>query len=159
MARSVSTLSFFALILSGLLLCESLHAQQLNSDQERAAQELFGNVMSPYCVARSLRDCPSTAAHELKDKIRARIAAGENPESIVASLEQTYGDKIRAVPAARGFGLVAWLAPLGFLILGGVVIFTWIRMKGASTAEAPTDAGESLDPETEARIRDELSKL
>ena len=38
-------------------------------------------------------------------------------------LYSVYGDEIRAVPPARGVGLLAWLAPFFFLVIGVVLIF------------------------------------
>ena len=142
----------------GLSMLAAVSAQaELDPAKEAQAQEIFGSVMSPYCVARSLRDCPSSAAHELQDQIREKIAAGVSSETIMQELLTTYGQKIRATPNASGFGLIGWLAPIGFAVLGIIILVSWLarRSDKAAVASAP----QSLDPELEKRIKDELSRF
>lgn len=132
-------------------------AVELNPEQEAEAQEIFGLVLSPFCAARSLKDCPSGSAHELQDQIRERIAAGASRDQIFTDLIVTYGEKIRAVPQRSGFGLIGWLAPLIFAGTGLLILLAWLlRQKPQNVIAPPTTP--TLDKETEDRIKKELER-
>ena len=86
--------------------------------------EIAAEINSPFCPGRLLRDCPSTAAHSLKEQIKERLAKGESKSQIREALIEQYGSDINPLPETAGFGLVAWLAPvffLGFSLLGGLL--------------------------------------
>jgi cytochrome c-type biogenesis protein CcmH len=89
---------------------------------EPVAQSIFTTVMSPYCPGKLLSDCPSAKASELKHLIRDELAQGKSKEEVLLKLQDEYGaETLRAVPEASGFGLLAWLAPILFLV-GGLVL-------------------------------------
>ena len=108
--------------------------------------------MSPYCPGRLLKDCPSGQAFELKDKISARLQSGETTQAVVDDLINTFGDEIRAAPLAKGFGIVAWVAPGLFLLIGGLMIFIWLKSRTQPVDSAPAQ----LTPELEERLKSEL---
>jgi cytochrome c-type biogenesis protein CcmH len=128
---------------------------QVNPDEAALeAKEISGNVMSPFCPGRLLSDCPSGQAAELRQKIEKRIEAGEKKEAVLESIYKLYGDELRAAPKTSGFGLVAWLAPFIFLLLGLVGIALWLRRK---ISAVPIQTGPALDAKTQARVDSELN--
>ena len=108
---------------------------RFSPDQTRAFEEVQGNVMSPYCPGRLLRDCPSTAARDLKLEIKQRILSGESAEVIIESLLEDFGEEMRAVPETSGIGMLAWVAPAAFLLVGLVVLLLWIRSQARADNE------------------------
>lgn len=143
-----SSLSCFALlqratVLLGLLLIlPALAFSEPAGDasaREAIAKEIFFEVMSPFCAGRSLHDCPSGSATELKNEIRAALARGEGKEEILNGLVARFGKEVRAVPRFSGVGMLAWIAPLAFLLVGGVVIVIWLRISGSGDREPHTD--------------------
>ncbi|MBN8550189.1 MAG: cytochrome c-type biogenesis protein CcmH [Deltaproteobacteria bacterium] len=128
----------------------------LDPAKEAEAQALFADIMSPYCVARSLRDCPSSAAHDLQDEIRGKLATGQTSQSIMQDLLAKFGQKIRATPEKSGFGLLGWLTPIAFAILGMIILALRFRHIKES---APAPEAKGVDPEMEKRINEELSKF
>jgi cytochrome c-type biogenesis protein CcmH len=126
---------------------------------DREATNLYQQVFSPFCPGRSLNDCPSSKAAELKDQMRAELEAGKAPEVILNEVFQKFGDQYRAVPQFAGVGMFVWLVPIAFVVVGlaiavGVSIS---RKKSSSASVAPTTP--SLSPDDERRVREELSKL
>ena len=113
---------------------------------------IMGTLMSPYCPGRLLKDCPSGQAFELKDKISARLQSGETTQAVVDDLINTFGDEIRAAPLAKGFGIVAWIAPGLFLVVGGLIIFIWLKSRKQPVDNSPAQ----LSPELEERLKSEL---
>ena len=123
------------------------------ADVDREAHKVFGAFLSPFCPGRLLSDCPSSAAGELREKIRARVEKGESGEQVLESLFDDYGDRFRAAPQARGFGTVAWVAPGLFLLIGIVTMSLWLRSRmGASTPEVAA----VLSAEDQARVEREM---
>lgn len=126
----VVTLITLLLILPALAFSEP--AQEAKA-REAVAKEIFFEVMSPFCAGRSLHDCPSGSATELKNEIRAALARGESKEEVLDQLVARFGSEVRAVPGFSGVGMLAWAAPLVFLLIGCVVIAVWLRRSGTET--------------------------
>lgn len=124
---------------------------------ETDAARIFNSTMSPFCPGLLIANCPSPGAADLKDRIRAELAAGVTPDSVRALLVAVYGVEVQATPPASGFGLLAWVMP-GLVLLGGAVgLGVWLRRRGAPPA--PPAPGPGLDPAAEARLEEELARL
>jgi cytochrome c-type biogenesis protein CcmH/NrfF len=126
---------------------------------DREATNLYQQVFSPFCPGRSLNDCPSSKAGELKDEMRAELEAGKSPEVILNEVFQKYGDQYRAVPQFSGVGVLVWLVPIGFVAIGfAVAVGVSISRKRTSSASVASQK-PALSAEEERRIQEELSKL
>ena len=90
------------------------------------AQEIYAEVLSPFCPGRALKDCPSEAASDLKKDIIESLEQGENKQEVLDALYKEYGSQISANPRFSGVGLLAWLIPGGFLGLGLLVVTFWV---------------------------------
>lgn len=138
------------LVAATLLLCgNAWGADQREIDAEAA--RIADNVMSPFCPARLLRDCPSPQAAELKKQIHEMVAAGRTEDQIFVELIASYGDGVRAVPTSS----MAWLMPFVFLIGGLIAAVIWlqIRRRGEGAAADPL---VSIDPEIQRQIDEEI---
>jgi len=108
--------------LIGLLsVSQTALAAPSDAELDKRAYQLYQQVLSPFCAGRSLNDCPSSKAHDLKLQMRQRLAAGDSEEVILADFLKEFGEKYRAVPEYSGFGLFAWWMPIAFLALGAIV--------------------------------------
>jgi cytochrome c-type biogenesis protein CcmH len=126
-----------------------------NAAAEGYARELERDLMSPFCPGRSLVECPSPAATELRLWIQAQEQAGASRAAVEARLFQEYGDQLRHAPKPEGFGLWAYLVPAGALLAGGGIVLVYLRRE-ARAAPAPAVAAGALDPELEREIDREL---
>lgn len=125
---------------------------------EAQASRIFHSLMSPFCPGLLIANCPSPGAAELKDRVRDLLAAGITPDSVQRLLYAVYGDELRASPPARGFGLLAWLAP-GLALLGGCIgLFWWLR-RPTGGPRGPAPPTTPLDPDAQARLDRELTRL
>ncbi|RIL03507.1 MAG: hypothetical protein DCC75_12875 [Proteobacteria bacterium] len=137
-------------------LSANLAAEEQALSSEQAANEIFSELLSPFCPGRALGDCPSTKATELKEDVRTMLKDGQTKEQVLAELFERFGDEISALPPASGFGLWAWLAPGIFLLIGGLIWWAWL--KGASSSSgviAPPTSGSPSD-EIMQRIEKDL---
>jgi cytochrome c-type biogenesis protein CcmH/NrfF len=120
------------------------------------SQELERELMSPYCPGRSLIECPSPQATELRLWIQAQEREGVPRSQVEARLFEEFGDQLRHSPRAEGWGLWAYLVPGGALLAGGVVVVAFLgrgRPPGPPGAPPP---GAPSDPELEREIDREL---
>jgi cytochrome c-type biogenesis protein CcmH len=158
MYRSVINL-LAILVAIGCVGAAPVFADERSEALDREATNLYQQVFSPFCPGRSLNDCPSSKAGELKDEMRAELEAGKSPEVILNEVFQKYGDQYRAVPQFSGVGVLVWLVPIGFVAIGfAVAVGVSISRKRTSSASVASQK-PALSAEEERRIQEELSKL
>ena len=143
----------FALVALAVLV---LAAPALGSERHPTQAEIEGEVMCPTChVTLDMSDSPVAA--RMKAFVKRRIAAGDTKSQIEAKLVDNFGEAVLARPPKHGFGLLAWVLPIGGIVVAaaalGVGAWKWA---GGRTAAAPAAAGPPLDPELERRLDDEL---
>ena len=136
-----------------------LVAPALGSELNPTLNELEGEVMCPICHT-TLSESSSPAAQRIKAFIVRRIGAGDTKSEIKRKLVADFGPAILAEPPKKGFGLLAWLLPIGGILIGGVALgfaaWRWSRAREPSPALAGAFV---LDPELERRLDDELRRL
>lgn len=123
------------------------------------AHELYAQIMSPFCPGRTLANCPSPQAATMRDRVKKQLAAGMSENEIVDSLYAIYGEVVLGAPRAEGFGILAWVMPALFLLLGVGLLMGWLRSTGRRSAAGGSAPPPELDPEERARLEAELSEL
>jgi cytochrome c-type biogenesis protein CcmH/NrfF len=124
------------------------------------AYEIPAELMSPFCPGRTLADCPSPAAANIRMWILVQAAAGRTRDDVEDELLQRYGDHIRAAPKAEGFGWAAYLVPLGVFVGGGVLVaYVLRRMTRGAPVPPPSPPGARPgDAELERVVDEELAR-
>lgn len=97
--------------------------------QEAKAQTLMEELRCLVCQGQSIADSDAELAGDMRDLVRRRIAAGENPPAIRAWLVQRYGTWISYKPTAEPAAWPLWLAPIALLLVGAFLIRRRIRLK------------------------------
>jgi cytochrome c-type biogenesis protein CcmH len=145
----------FAIIVVTLVLA----APALASERHPTLNELEGEVMCPICHT-TLDQSDSPAAQRIKAYIARRIQAGDSKSEIKRKLVADFGPAILATPSKHGFALLAWLLPIGGILIGaaalGFAAWRWSRTREPAPALA---GGVPLDPELDRRLDDELRRL
>jgi cytochrome c-type biogenesis protein CcmH len=85
------------------------------------------------CQNESLADSNAPLAVDLKNEIRARMAAGDSDQEIRSFLVERYGDFVSYRPPVNARTLLLWLGPLLLAVGGGAVL--WRGMRAGSAAE------------------------
>ncbi|MGH3133347.1 MAG: cytochrome c-type biogenesis protein [Gaiellaceae bacterium] len=125
------------------------------ADPPRAA-DLEAELVCPVCET-TLDQSNAPVAERMKLFIRERIAAGDTEEAIKDALVAEFGPGVLATPPKSGFGLLAWLLPLGALVAGAIVVGLLVRAWTRRRAPPP-GAETPLDPELERRVDEELAR-
>jgi len=85
---------------------------------------------------------PCETAKTILKEIDQYIAQGKSDEQVLQAMIAEYGPLAYVEPPKTGFGLVAWLMPLVYLLAGtGLVILIMKRWRKRSPAMAPAPAG------------------
>jgi cytochrome c-type biogenesis protein CcmH len=123
---------------------------------EETVHDVAAQLRCVVCQSLSVADSPSEIAHEMKDIIRERLAAGETPEQVRAYFVEKYGTWILLAPPRQGFNLLVWVVPFAGIGLGLVLIFVVLRRWSRRPAAAA--AVPAVDPAMRARIRREMAE-
>jgi cytochrome c-type biogenesis protein CcmH/NrfF len=96
------------------------------------------------CPLRPIATCGCGFADGMLARLDQEIAAGHDDGHIMATFVADYGTTIKINPEASGVGLLAWLAPMAFLMVGAVamsgIISHWRAQEVA--ANNPPAAGK-----------------
>lgn len=101
-----------------------------DAKQEAKAEALMQEIRCLVCQGQSIADSDAELAGDMRDLVRRRIAAGEQPSAVRSWLIQRYGTWISYKPTDEPAAWPLWLAPLVLLALGALLIRHRIRVKG-----------------------------
>ncbi len=92
------------------------------------------------CPYRPILTCGCGFADQMLGDLHEAVDSGLDDEQIMATFIAKYGPAVRIKPDTSGFDLVAWLAPMVFLLVGGVavaaVLSRWQRQQSELVVEA-----------------------
>lgn len=104
---------------------------------------------------------PCDTAKTMLKEIDAHIAKGLNDDQVLQAMIAQYGPLAYVEPPKSGFGLVAWLMPILYL-LGGlalvVVVMKRWRKRAVAVAAAPGAGSVPVSPELLARARQQAQR-
>ncbi len=152
-------LSIFSMVLAFSFLSLHAAAQEPSDALQKKATSVYQEILSPFCPGRSLNDCPSSKAHELKSEILQKLQSGVPEEAVLEGVFSAYGDQYRAIPRYSGFGRLVWIAPAAFLLAGLMWAFAVAGRKKRSTALSGAARPQLLEPQLAKQIEEELSAL
>jgi len=134
------------------------------------AYDLANELMSPFCPGRTLAECPSPDAGELRVWLVVQEAAGRSQDDVLEELYERYGNKIRPTPKAEGIGLTAYALPIGFFLGGGGLVALVLRRitgsrggrgeagEAAGGDAQPAPASPATDRDLERIVDEELAR-
>ena len=109
----------------------------------------------------TLDESDSTFAVEMKNEIARQIRLCRTNSQIIDSMVAQFGPAVLSTPQTHGFDLIAWVLPIGGILLAAAALAfgarTWSR---ARTGES-VDSTQSpvLSAEDERRVDEELARF
>ncbi len=88
---------------------------------EGRAQHLFTELRCLVCQNQTIADSDARIANDLRLLVRTRLQAGESDQAILDYIHSRYGDFVLMRPPVNPATWGLWFAPLGLLIIGGII--------------------------------------
>jgi cytochrome c-type biogenesis protein CcmH len=124
------------------------------SERHPTLKELETQLVCPTCQT-TLDQSDAPVAQRLRVFIAKRIAAGASASEIKDELVAQFGPSILANPPKQGWGLVAWLLPIG----GALAAAGALALAARRWRRRPAPVPMPLDPELERRLDEELARF
>ena len=131
LAALLLALSIPALADSNLPPAHWANRQLPDARQEAQATALMQEIRCLVCQGQSIADSDAELAGDMRNLVRTRIAAGENPRAIRAWLVERYGNWISYKPPTAPIGWPLWAAPLLLLGAGLLLMRRRIARRGS----------------------------
>ncbi|MEM7017895.1 MAG: cytochrome c-type biogenesis protein [Pseudomonadota bacterium] len=113
-------------------------------EQEARYKTLLKELRCVLCQNQSLADSNAEIAQSLRDQVREMLDDGKTDQEIIDFLVSRYGDFVLYNPPLQSNTYLLWLAPFLLILVGGVMLFSFVRPKKATT-EPTTDDALSAD--------------
>ena len=98
------------------------YRQLADPAQEAKAQALMETLRCLQCQGQSIADSDAPIAGDMRNQVRTRIAAGEDPEAIRGWLVERYGDYVSFAPRISAATWPLFAAPLVLLALAALLL-------------------------------------
>ena len=91
--------------------------------EQDVAMNIKKSLMSPCCWAGTVYDLDHNP--EMEEQIKNFIDQGKSEQEIIDHYVDLYGERILAIPIAKGFNIMVWVAPIivGLLAIGILIIY------------------------------------
>ncbi|MDR7101328.1 cytochrome c-type biogenesis protein CcmH [Croceicoccus sp. BE223] len=90
--------------------------------QEAEAQALMETLRCLKCQSQSIADSDASMAGDMRNQVRLRIKAGEDPEAIRTWLVDRYGEYVSYKPELTALTWPLFAAPLALLVIALLLV-------------------------------------
>ena len=115
---------------------------------ESRLRDLGEQLRCVVCQNQTIANSEAPLAKDMRNVVRQRVAAGDTDAEVLDYMSERYGDFVLMTPPFQANTLIAWLLPLGLLVI--VVLYLLLRRPGQREAQPVTG---DLSPEDRARAR------
>jgi len=113
------------------------------------ATDIKRSIISPCCWAGTVYDLDHNP--EMEEQINQFIFQGKTKQEILEYYIGLYGERILAVPIAKGFNIMVWVTPILAGMIGITFLFFFLR--------TPNDIPSSvISTPSEVAFDDEIEK-
>ncbi len=115
--------------------------------QEARAQQIMKQLRCLVCQNQSIVESDAGLAVDLRRIVREQITAGQSDVQILDFMTSRYGDWVLLKPPFKMATALLWLGPLFLLLVGGFLVFRYVRQTPVKATPEP------LSPEEEKRLK------
>ncbi len=102
-----------------------------NQQQQERFNKLTEELRCLVCQNQNLADSDAPLAHDLRREVHEMVLAGRTNKQIKEFLVTRYGDFVLYRPPVQKNTYLLWLAPLGLLLIGGLVLRSSVSKRSA----------------------------
>ncbi len=153
MRRLASPIALAALLALAAALALNLMRAGPAPSQAEVAHRIAVDLRCPDCQGLSVADSSSASALEIRRQIAVQLAAGQTADEVRQRFVDRYSEWILLSPTA----LVARIAPFAAVLVGAVLLFLFLRRRGAP--ETDERARSPITDADRARAREEAEAL
>ncbi len=128
------------LLVALLLFAGAAVAQEATPDAEARYRALIAELRCLVCQNQSIAESNAALATDLREQVRAQIAAGRTDAEIIEFLTARYGDFVRYRPAFTVRTWLLWLGPFAVLLGAAAAAAYFIRRSRPVAPGAAQDA-------------------
>jgi cytochrome c-type biogenesis protein CcmH len=81
------------------------------------------------CPHLVVTQCGCSTADQIKADIQKMIDSGMSEAQIIQSYVNQYGETVLSAPPKKGFHLTAWILPFLAFLVGGSVLFVYLKQQ------------------------------
>jgi len=130
-----SFIVLFLLIVSVSAFAQKIAVQEplifANQQQQERFNKLTEELRCLVCQNQNLADSDAPLAHDLRREVHEMVLAGRTNQQIKEFLVTRYGDFVLYRPPVQKNTYLLWLAPLGLLLIGGLVLRSSVSKRSA----------------------------
>lgn len=150
--RAVLLALMMGLAVAGVSLAQGSGPGGVTDDQVNAvARQLY----CPVCENIPLDVCGTQACAQWRELIREKLGQGWGEDQIKDYFVAQYGDRVLAMPPARGLNWLVYIVPPLVILAGIFVLYSAFRAWRKPATAAITDQGATLPTEPAAVAQDE----
>lgn len=102
-----------------------------NETQRDRYRQFIEDMRCPKCQNQNLAGSDAPIAKDLRHELHRLLIEGKSDSEIVDFMVARYGEFVLYKPPFDRKTAILWLAPLGFLAVGALVLVVVIRRRGA----------------------------
>jgi cytochrome c-type biogenesis protein CcmH len=133
----------FTLTLSISVLAQSSPVQEPmvfeSQQQEDRFNQLTQELRCLVCQNQNLADSDAQLAHDLRAEVHEMLMAGKSDDEIKLFMVERYGDFVLYRPPVQQNTYLLWLAPLGLLLIGALILRVNVKKRAALLGSNPSE--------------------
>jgi len=107
--------------------------------QEDRFKVLTQELRCLVCQNQNLADSDAQLAHDLRAEVHEMLIAGKTDDEIKQFMVERYGDFVLYRPPMQQNTYLLWLAPLGLLFIGALILRVNVKKRAVLLESTPVD--------------------
>ncbi len=148
---------FKFVIIAAIFLNITCTLNSISNSTQNQVSEISKELMCPVCRGQTVAESNSDLANDFRNVIKNKLLEGKSKEEILDYFTSRYGDSVLASPPAKGFRLLIWLLPLVVLILGFILLSSFLMSK-SKTIKTVSNS-DNMNEKYLEEVDNELKKM
>ncbi len=136
---------------------QTAFAQTPDANLEARVKSLSAELRCLVCQNQSVADSDAPVARDMRDQVRAQLAAGKSEAQVKQYMTERFGDFVLYKPAFNASTLVLWVAPFFALFAAAFLLVRRVRRTQRVQTEAISSPDLAMSDADRERARKLLS--